>query len=115
MIPEYLLPAVAARFKALSDPGRLRLLSVLHDQERSVSELVELTGRAQPGVSQNLAKLSVAGLVTSRKEGSRVIYSLADPSIARMCDVMCRSVTENARKQAQALAGPPPGRSRKRA
>lgn len=115
MTPEYLLPAVAARFKALSEPARLRLLSALHERERSVSELVEITGRPQPSVSQGLAQLSVAGLVTSRKEGSRVIYSLADPSVAKLCDVVCRSVTENARKQAQALAGPPSGRSHKRA
>ncbi len=114
MIHEYLLPAVAARFKALSDPARLRLLSFLHEKELSVSELVEKAGRPQPSVSQGLAQLSVAGLVTSRREGSRVIYGLADPSIARLCDLVCRSVTENARKRALALAGPPAGRSQKR-
>ncbi len=115
MISEYLLPAVAARFKALSDPSRLRLLSLLHDKERSVSELVEKTGRPQPSVSQRLSQLATAGLVTSRRDGARVIYRLSDPSIARICDVVCRSVSENARKQALALAGPPSGRSRTRA
>ncbi len=115
MIPESLLSAVATRFAVLSDPSRLRLLSLLHEKERSVSELVQKTGRPQPGVSRGLAQLSTGGLVASRREGARVIYSLSDPSVARICDVVCRSVSEHARKQAQALALPPSGRSRSRA
>ena len=115
MISEYLIPAVAARFKALSDPSRLRLLCCLHEKAHSVSELVEKTGRPQPSVSQSLAQLSAAALVASSRQGSRVIYSLSDPSVARICDAVCRSVSENARKQAHALAGPPMGRSRQRA
>ena len=115
MIPEYLVPSVAARFKALSDPSRLRLLCSLHKKEYSVSDLVEATGRRQPSVSQSLAQLATAGLVASRRDGVRVLYRLSDPHVARICDVVCRSVIETARKQAKALAGPLPGRSRQRA
>ena len=115
MIPEYVLPAVAARFKALSDASRLRLLSCLHEKEQSVSELVEKTSRPQPSVSQNLAQLSAAGLVAARRDGSRMIYRLSDPYVARICDAVCRSVSEHARNKSEALAGPRPGRSRQRA
>jgi ArsR family transcriptional regulator len=115
MMSEHLIPAVAVRFKALSDPSRLRLLSCLHQKEHSVSELVAMTGRRQPSVSQSLGQLAAAGLVAPRREGSRMIYRLSDPYIARICDAVCRSVSESVRKQARALAGAGTGRSRQRA
>ena len=112
MISEYLIPGVAARFKVLSDPSRLRLLACLHERPHGVSELVEKTGRPQPSVSHCLAQLSTAGLVASRREGSRMIYRLNDPYVARICDAVCRSVSEGAKKQAKALAGPGASTSR---
>jgi DNA-binding transcriptional ArsR family regulator len=92
MIDPALLPAVAARFKALSDPGRLLLLSQLHDGERSVGELVRATRRSQPNVSQQLSSLARAGLIKCRREGQRVIYSIADPYLRRICDSVCKSL-----------------------
>lgn len=99
-----LVPTVATRFKALADEGRLLLLSALHSGERSVSELVEATGRSQPNVSQHLASLHRAGLVTSRREGNRVFYRIADPYVLRICDAVCRSLEAQAHREERKVA-----------
>lgn len=65
--------------KALSHPDRLLLLCQLTDGERSVSELEELVGVYQPSLSQQLGVLRREGLVTSRRDGKQMHYSIADP------------------------------------
>jgi DNA-binding transcriptional ArsR family regulator len=92
VIDAELIPQVAARFKALGDEGRLSLLSALQRGEKSVSELVEATGRSQPNVSQHLASLTHAGLVEARRDGTRVFYRIADPTVLRICDAVCDSL-----------------------
>jgi ArsR family transcriptional regulator len=92
MIEPKLIPLVAQRFKALGEPARLELLAALQQGERSVSELVALTGRGQPNVSQHLKELVHAGLVAPRREGTRIYYRIADPYVSRICDAVCRSV-----------------------
>jgi len=87
-----LIPIVAERFKALSDPGRLALLTALFGRESSVGELAEVTGRRQPNVSQMLARLAQARLVAARREGNRVLYRIADPHLEKICESVCRSV-----------------------
>jgi ArsR family transcriptional regulator len=99
MIQDELIPLVAARFKALGDARRLALLSALSDGERTVTELAEATNRPQPNVSQHLASLARAGLVESRRQGTRVYYRIADPYVLRICDAVCDSVTEQARTE----------------
>jgi DNA-binding transcriptional ArsR family regulator len=89
VIPRELIPTVAARFKALGDPGRLAILAALQGGELGVSELVEATGRSQPNVSQHLAALSRAGFVAARREGNRVFYAVSDPYVARICAAVC--------------------------
>jgi DNA-binding transcriptional ArsR family regulator len=92
-----LIPRVAARFKALGDEGRLALLSVLQRGERCVGELAEATGRPQPNVSQHLASLTHAGLVEARRDGNRVFYRIADPTVLRICEAVCDSLGAPAR------------------
>lgn len=99
MIEKALIPLVAARFKALSEPGRLAILSALQEGEKSVSELTEATGRSQPNVSQHLANLLRAGLVAARRDANRVLYRVADPTLARICAAVCQSVTRSAVEQ----------------
>ena len=110
MIERQLIPLVAARFKALGEPGRLALLSALQGGERSVSELVAATGRGQPNVSQHLAQLLRAGLVSSRREANRVLYRLADPYLQRICDAVCASVAREAEQRSRTLAALGPRR-----
>ena len=112
MIEKRLIPLVAARFKALSEPGRLAILSALQERERSVSELTQATARSQPNVSQHLASLLRAGLVASRRDGQHVLYRLADPYIERICAAVCESVTRSAVEHSRRLQAAIGGRGR---
>lgn len=103
MIDPALIPLVAQRFKALADPGRLAILASLQSGERSVSELVEATGRGQPNVSQHLSSLARAGFVAARRQGNRVYYRNADPCVAEICEAVCRSLAERLRKDGRLL------------
>lgn len=77
----------AELFKALAHPARIRALEVLADGEHSVGELQPLVGIESSHLSQQLAVLRRAGLVSTRKEGSSVLYSLRDPLVADLLAV----------------------------
>jgi DNA-binding transcriptional ArsR family regulator len=68
----------AQLFQALSHPVRLRILDILTRQEACVCHLTAVLGKRQPYVSQQLATLREAGLLTDRREGTLIYYSLAD-------------------------------------
>ncbi|WP_128978977.1 ArsR/SmtB family transcription factor [Streptomyces roseicoloratus] len=78
------LDAAARVFSLLADPTRLHLVWLLSRAESDVSALAETVGAARPAVSQHLAKLRLGGLVESRKEGRRVVYSLPDGHMKRL-------------------------------
>jgi len=98
-----LIEQIALRFRLLGEPLRLKLVAALAGGEQSVSELVEITGAGQPNVSKHLAALAQGGLVHRRKMGLVALYSIADPLVLRLCDVLCAGVQENIARQAQAL------------
>jgi ArsR family transcriptional regulator, arsenate/arsenite/antimonite-responsive transcriptional repressor len=78
----------AELFRVLAHPARIRILEVLSDNgEHSVQALQARLAVDQPIVSQQLAKLRAHGVVTSRKEGTTVIYTLADARIADLLKV----------------------------
>jgi DNA-binding transcriptional ArsR family regulator len=77
--PERLRYAAVGR--ALSDPKRLCVLESLASGELSVGDLSSLVGCQVPNMSQHLAVLRSAALVTTRREGSTVFYRLADPRV----------------------------------
>jgi ArsR family transcriptional regulator len=80
----------AALFKALAHPARVRCLEVLADGERSVGELQPLVGIELSHLSQQLGVLRRAGLVTSRKAGSSVVYAIKDPLLVELMAVARR-------------------------
>ncbi len=88
------LQLVAARFKVLSDPMRLRILQLLEDGETSVSALADAVESTQPNVSKHLRTMQDAGLLSRRQEGNTVYYSIADPTVFDLCDVVCSSLAE---------------------
>jgi DNA-binding transcriptional ArsR family regulator len=71
----------AAIARALADPKRLCVVERLADGERSVSDLSREVGCQVPNMSQHLAVLRSAGLVTSRRDGSTVFYRLVDDRV----------------------------------
>src|SRR5438128_12505394 len=80
----------AELFKALAHPARIRVLEVLSAGERSVGEMQPLVGVEPSHLSQQLAVLRRAGLVTSRKEGSSVIYGVKDELAVELLQVAKR-------------------------
>ena len=67
--------------RALADPKRLCVLEQLAEGERSVSDLSRDVGCQVPNMSQHLSVLRSAGLVSSRREGTTVLYRLADARV----------------------------------
>ena len=109
LVSDEALELVARRFAVLAEPMRLRLLRTLFDGEKNVHTLVELTGGTQANISRHLQTLTAAGLLGRRKEGLQVFYSIADPSIFKLCELVCGSLENQLTKQAGAFA---PGASR---
>ena len=71
----------ATMFSALGDPGRLRLMELLFDGEHCVSELAEELAESLSTISQRLKVLHQARLLTKRRQGKHIYYSLADDHI----------------------------------
>jgi DNA-binding transcriptional ArsR family regulator len=74
-------------FKAIGHPIRIRVLELLSEDEQSVSDLLEAIEVGQAYLSQQLAVLRRAGLVTARRDGSRVLYALTDARMAELLAV----------------------------
>lgn len=77
----------AELFKALGHPARIRILEVLSEGDLSVGDMRPLVGIEQSHLSQQLAVLRRAGLVTARKEGSSVIYAVRDATVVKLLQV----------------------------
>jgi DNA-binding transcriptional ArsR family regulator len=90
--------------QVLSDPKRLRIVSLLRGGEYSVGELADTLGVAYPNVSQHLNVMRDGGLVTTRRSGTSVYYRLAYPRIAEACDAV-RQVLREQLADAARLAG----------
>ena len=76
---------VAHYFSLLADPTRLRILSFLCGEERSVNEVVAQVGLTQANISRHLNILYRAGVVDRRREGSSVFYRVVDPNFVDIC------------------------------
>ena len=98
------LQLVANRFKTLSEPIRLRMLQMLQDGGKSVTELTEAVESSQPNVSKHLKILQDAGIVKRQPQGNTVYYSIADESIFTLCEVVCGSLETRLRNQAEIFA-----------
>lgn len=80
------LRVAAATFDLLSAPTRLHLMWLLAQGEHDVGSLAARTGATVALVSQHLAKLRLAGLVTARRDGRRHIYAVEDPHVMTLID-----------------------------
>ncbi|RKT87374.1 ArsR/SmtB family transcription factor [Saccharopolyspora antimicrobica] len=76
--------AAADAFRMLADPTRLRMLWLLCGGEYDVTTLASAVGIARPAVSQHLAKLRLAGLVTTHREGRRALYRARGGHVRRL-------------------------------
>ena len=89
-----MLELVAKRFRLLGEPIRLRILQMLEPGERTVNEVVEALEANQSNISKHLGILYDGGLVGKRRDGNSIYYFIADPVVFKLCELVCRSATE---------------------
>ena len=102
-LPEPLVELVAQRFRVIGEPMRIRLLDGLRGGEQSVGALVDALGATQQNVSKHLAVLHQAGIVSRRKDGNRVVYAIADPTVFELCETVCGGLARQAAELAELL------------
>ena len=84
---------IANRFRALSDPTRLRIIDLLRAREEaSVGELTEALGASQQNVSKHLSALQAGGFVARRKQGTSALYRISDPEVLDLCERVCAGI-----------------------
>ncbi|NQU67224.1 MAG: winged helix-turn-helix transcriptional regulator [Candidatus Marinimicrobia bacterium] len=76
---------LTAFFKGVSDPTRVKIMTLLKNKEMSVTEIVSHFSMTQPSISHHLNVLKTAGILTSRKDGKEVYYKLEVCCIVDCC------------------------------
>jgi DNA-binding transcriptional ArsR family regulator len=108
-LPEDLADLIARRFRALSEPMRVRILDLLRDEELSVTVLAERLSAGQQNVSKHLAVLVESGMLSRRKEGTHVYYRIADEGVFALCEQVCGSLQSQLATLAALVGGSRPG------
>ena len=88
-LPDPLVDLIARRFRAMSEPTRIRILDHLRGGETTAAELVEALATSQQNVSKHLTVLTDTGLVGRRREGNKVYYRITDESVLTICEQVC--------------------------
>ncbi|MDD3398247.1 MAG: metalloregulator ArsR/SmtB family transcription factor [Candidatus Methanomethylophilaceae archaeon] len=87
----------AKMYRGFADPTRLSILESLRDGERMVGAIVEATGQSQSNVSNHLSCLKECGLVTSRRDGKKIFYSIASHQVQSLLndgDLVLREIRD---------------------
>ena len=100
--------ALAKLFRGLGDPTRIQIIDLLLEEERCVSELVDLLGATQSRVSSHLACLRWCGYVASERVGQRVFYRVADPRVRSLVETARLVLADNAEAIASCTRIPDP-------
>jgi len=103
MMSREALELVAARFRAMGEPLRLRILQELEGGEHNVSALADSVESTQPNVSKHLKTLQDAGLVKRRQQGNEVYYAIADAMVFELCEMICSRLRDRLEAQVGAL------------
>ncbi|TLN23448.1 helix-turn-helix transcriptional regulator [bacterium] len=94
VLDEHSAAHVAELFRAFSDTSRVRILSVIIDNEVNVTQLAELVGVSESAVSHHMRGLRQMRLVNARRDGKEVYYSVEDPHIIALFQQGVRHVKE---------------------
>ena len=94
ILDEHVAAHVAELFRAFSDTSRVRIFSVILEQEMNISALAELVGVTESAVSHHMRSLRQMRLVNSRRDGKEVYYSVDDPHIIAVFQQVVRHVKE---------------------
>ncbi|MDE2128320.1 MAG: winged helix-turn-helix transcriptional regulator [Betaproteobacteria bacterium] len=79
-------------FSALATPIRLRILSTICNQGKSVSAIVKAVASTQPNVSQHLKMLYLAGLVAKHRMGNEIVYRVQSEEVLQVCRTVCMRI-----------------------
>jgi DNA-binding transcriptional ArsR family regulator len=104
-LPAPLIELIAERFRVIGEPMRIRLLDSLREGGASVGELVEATGASQQNVSKHLKVLHNAGIITREKQGTTARYSISDPSVFELCELVCGGLRDQVNELDAILEG----------
>ncbi|MFZ9315247.1 MAG: ArsR/SmtB family transcription factor [Burkholderiaceae bacterium] len=86
---EFIFERAAQYFALLSEPARLRIVQAVCSQERSVQDVVAITGLPQPNASRHLTMLYRAGVLSRRRQGTFVFYKVCDTLLTDLCRSVC--------------------------
>ncbi len=89
--------------QALGDPKRIQILYTLHEKPQNVSALASILDMPQPTISRHLAILRQRAMVLPERQGTTVVYSLADPRIIEVLDLMRQVLRSTLERQADLL------------
>ena len=98
-----ILALVADYFKVLSEVSRLQILSSLKAGPMNVTELTETTGLGQANLSKHLKVLTQAGILSRQAQGVSAYYSISDPVIFGICELVCDRISERVQQQAEVV------------
>ncbi len=105
LVPASLIEHVAERFRVLGDATRLSILRLLLERgELNVGEICQALESNQANISKHLRTLSMAGIVARRRDGTAAYYKISDPSITKLCDVVCSRLILQAKEDAKTFA-----------
>lgn len=93
------LDSVAQVFTVLSEPTRLQILQLLRGGSHTVSEIVDSLEMKQANVSKQLGLLRQVGFVGREREGASVRYSITEPLIFDLCDLVCGKLRKDAEER----------------
>ena len=103
-MPRPVYEVKAELFRTLGHPLRIRILEVLRGGETGVTEIAEEVGVGGSTLSQHLATLRRADIVTSRRDGSAVLYTVVDPRVFELLEVGRKLLTTSLEGTQQTLA-----------
>jgi DNA-binding transcriptional ArsR family regulator len=97
------LNRIAEYFKVLSEVSRLQILCCLKSGSKNVTEIIDATGLGQANVSKHLKLLTQLGMVNRQPQGVSVYYEITDPSIFKICDIVCDRIATALESQNQEI------------
>ena len=104
-LPDDLVALIAERFRVLSEPTRIKLLDRLREGEATVLDLADAVGASQQNVSKHLGVLHRAGVITRRRQGNFVYYSILDAGVFELCDTVCGGLQQRVESLRRVVAG----------
>ena len=80
---------LANKFKILSEPSRLKILRLLFEGEKCVTDIIEATGLMQANVSKQLKVLQMNNILGCRPQGLKRYYRVTDGTVKQICNLLC--------------------------